>query len=349
MTGETQMGGFVWRLGVKSTVREDLNGAKAAVNEFDNKVKPTTTSVNKLTVSTKSITRPLMDMGQGLTAVGMAAYASGTLMGEAGEGYKVAGTGIMAVGSATMMTMPLLKAASAIMSGELSISLNNLSKMLGATRTELLLFSGAVGVIAVAGLYAYQSAAEAAKKATENKVNAIKMATKATDDYNSATQKRLDLEQQIAGIPQKEEDLRMKLIGDELTIRSAKMQQAALGKGATLLERDTAQYNVDRAQLQYERDWKAYFDLPKERMKLEGELSDTRAKQGMAALQGRSDLEKLYNPQSSVNPNMNPITQPTVLGVPTGTQITQIGPIYGKFSGETITIDNKNKATLGGY
>jgi hypothetical protein len=359
MAGETVLGGFVWRMAVKSTVKEDLAGAKKSVDDFDRGLKPATEDVNKLQASTKSMVRPLMDMSQGLVAVGASAYAAGTLMGESGEGFKMAGAGIMAMGSAAMMAKPLIQMFSSVLTGELIGSLNKMSSVLGSTRSELLLFTGAVGSIAVIGLYAYKAAADSAKKATEDKATAIKIATRATDDYNTATEKRISLEQKIAGIPQKEEDLRMKLIGDELAIRAAEMTQAGLGKGATLLEKDRAQYDVDMARLTYSRDWAAYFALPSEKSKLESELSTVRNQQGMAGLLSQSQLYTGPTGQMMANigkgeiavdvPLVGKVAAPVagtgsyIGGVPGGTAIINI---QGTVTDKSFRVDLTNKEKL---
>ncbi|MCK9591883.1 MAG: hypothetical protein M0Q91_07735 [Methanoregula sp.] len=355
MTGETVLGGFVWRMGVKSTVREDLAGAKKSVDEFDKEIKPATESVSRFTVSTKSLVRPLMDMGQGLTAVGMAAFATGTMMGDAGEGYKLAGTGIMAVGSATMMTMPLLKMFNAFIAGEMTQSIEGFSRVLNISTGQLIGIGSVIGITATAAFLLYKYHQDKATAATIAHKDAMKDAERATDDYSDALKNLQSLKDEQRGIPKTVRELEDKLRRDNLDLAAA---QEKLGKG-TAREQEYAQLDVNEINRRIEKDWNALVAAQGRGEALPGEIAT-----GTQVLTQAEWNKKVLDILATEGPYKGPanlVESVTRSGTPTigtGTQYNNdvlqgtitptfnIGPIYGKFSGEKFTVDLTNKEKL---
>ena len=240
-------------LELTSNISQGVQKAKTELNQLKPALNETSAGMEKVSTSTRSMVRPLMDAGQGIVALGASAYAAGTIMGESGENFKIAGTGIMMIGSTAMMAKPLFQAFSAVLSGEMSRSLTNLTTLLGSTRTELLLFGGAIGIIAAVSLLAYKVASDRASDATKYNTQMVKTATDAINDYNTASEKRIALEEKIAGVPKTEQDLRLKIEQDRVAL--SKATEALTPETMTpeekrkrQLEFDTATFDLTQAQ-----------------------------------------------------------------------------------------------------
>jgi hypothetical protein len=117
MAGETEMGGFFWRLGVKSTVREDIAGAKSEINGLEVAGQKTAASIDILDQATGKNIRGLRSFGS------VASMTGGSLMmlsmsmkdadgntSELGKVIQAAGMTLTTFGMVTNMLPPIIRA-----------------------------------------------------------------------------------------------------------------------------------------------------------------------------------------------------------------------------------------------
>jgi hypothetical protein len=126
MTADKQMGGFFWRLGVKSTVKEDLAGAKEEVNSFDGSVTGTSDSLMVMDAITKQNTRDIRQMSSGIAIaggllLGLSASANQAGIGLGGITSVAAGAGmsLMMIGTTVSSITPIMKAYATFQGSEL--------------------------------------------------------------------------------------------------------------------------------------------------------------------------------------------------------------------------------------
>jgi hypothetical protein len=325
MPGDVQAGGFFWRMGVKSTVREDLAGSKQAINEFEgttNKAGKTVdtfdNTIKKTSGSTRGMMRPVMDLGMGLTALGGAAYTAGITMGESGKGMQQMGSAVIGVGGAVMAAGPLIKGFSSVVSGEANKSMTEFITLAKDVNPETIAMG--VGLVALATTVAILADSNRTTTITiRDQMQAWKDAAEAVTKYDDSI---TTLKDKLAGLPSKEK-LQNQLTGMNLQIASAASEIVNPKTYKTPLEKAMALNQLAGMKISRDEIQKQIDELPNKQKEIKALLPSISKNTNVGGYTTYGELAGTQTPEGPMAGLIN-----LARGTPTDTGDINIGPIY---------------------